>query len=91
MTPVLRLYLPNSSRRRNTRIFQNFRKAQKCRVSIKEALLKLILSTTALEKLVYILVTMKEILHMAGGKVTLQVRRAVNQSKKPANGKIMFL
>jgi hypothetical protein len=46
------------SRRRN--IFQNFRKAQKYRVSIEEAPLKLILRTTALEKLVYILVTMKE-------------------------------
>jgi hypothetical protein len=34
------------------------------------------------------LVTMNEtsILHLAGGKVTLQVRRAENQSKKPANG-----
>jgi hypothetical protein len=31
------------------------------------------------------------ILHLAGGKVTLQARRAVNQSKKPANGKIMFV
>jgi hypothetical protein len=28
------------------------------------------------------------ILHLAGGKVTLQARRAVNQSKKPTNGKI---
>jgi hypothetical protein len=54
---------------------------------------KFCLRTTALEKLVYILVTMNEtlILHLAGGKVTLQARRAVNQSKKPANGKIMFV
>jgi hypothetical protein len=82
---------PQQLSKRN--IFQNFRKAQKYRVSIKEAPLKLILRTTALEKLVYILVTIKEpsILHLVGGKVTLQVRRAVNQSKKPANGKIMFL
>jgi hypothetical protein len=29
------------------------------------------------------------ILHLAGGKVTLQARRAVNQSKKPANGKFV--
>jgi hypothetical protein len=41
---------------------------------------KIHLRTTALEKLVYILVTMNEtsILHLAGGKVTLQARRAVN-------------
>jgi hypothetical protein len=54
---------------------------------------KFILRTTVLEKLVYILVTMNEtsILHLASGKVTLQARRAVNQSKKPANGKIMFV
>jgi hypothetical protein len=50
------------------------------------------LRTTALEKLVYILVTMIEtsILHLAGGYVTLQARRAVNQSKKPANGKFVY-
>jgi hypothetical protein len=30
------------------------------------------------------------ILHLAGGKVTLQARRAVNQSKNPANGKFVF-
>jgi hypothetical protein len=47
------------------------------------------LRTTVLEKLVYILVTMNEtpILHLGGGKVTLQAWRAVNQSKKPANGR----
>jgi predicted small integral membrane protein len=50
------------------------------------------LRTTALEKLVYILVTMNEtsILHLAGGKVTLQARRAVNQIKKPANSKFVY-
>jgi hypothetical protein len=55
--------------------------------------IKIHLRTTALEKLVYILVSMNEtsILHLAGGKVTLQARRAVNQSKKPADGKIMFV
>jgi hypothetical protein len=47
------------------------------------------LRTTVLEKLVSILVTMNEtpILHLGGGKVTLQAWRAVNQSKKPANGR----
>jgi hypothetical protein len=47
------------------------------------------LRTTVLEKLVYILVTMNvtPILHLGGGKVTLQAWRAVNQSKKPANGR----
>jgi hypothetical protein len=30
------------------------------------------------------------ILHLAGGKVTLQARRAVNQSKKPANEKFVY-
>jgi hypothetical protein len=30
------------------------------------------------------------ILHLQGGKVTLQVRRAVNQSKKPANWKFVY-
>jgi hypothetical protein len=41
------------------------------------------LRTTVLQKLVYILVTMNEtsILYLADGKVTLQARRAVNQSK----------
>jgi hypothetical protein len=50
------------------------------------------LRTAVLEKLVYILVTMNEtsILHLAGGKVTLQARRAVNQSKKPANEKFVY-
>jgi hypothetical protein len=56
----------------------------------KKVSVKIILRTTALEKLVYISVTMNEtsILHRAGGKVTLQARGAVNQSKKSANGKI---
>jgi hypothetical protein len=50
------------------------------------------LRTAVLEKLVYILVTMNEtsILHLASGKVTLQARRAVNQSKKPANEKFVY-
>jgi hypothetical protein len=30
------------------------------------------------------------ILHLAGGKVTLQARWAVNESKKPANGKFVY-
>jgi hypothetical protein len=30
------------------------------------------------------------ILHLAGGKVTLQARRAVNQGKKPANEKFVY-
>jgi hypothetical protein len=30
------------------------------------------------------------ILHLAGGKVTLQARRAVHQSKNPANGKFVY-
>jgi hypothetical protein len=52
--------------------------------AVMQICLQFYLRTTVLEKLVYILVTMNEtsILHLAGGKVTLQARRAVNQSKK---------
>jgi hypothetical protein len=49
------------------------------------------LRTTVLEKLAYILVTMNEtsILHLADGKVTLQARRAVNQTSS-AGVKLIF-
>jgi hypothetical protein len=59
--------------------------------AVMQICLQFYLRTTVLEKLVYILVTMNEtsILHLAGGKVPLQARRAVNQSKKPANGKFV--
>jgi hypothetical protein len=52
--------------------------------AVMQICLQFYLHTTVLEKLVYIFVTMNEtsILHLAGGKVTLQARRAVNQSKK---------
>jgi hypothetical protein len=55
------------------------RQDKKSAMSDKNACLR----TTVLEKLVYILIIMNEtsILHLAGGKVTLQARRAVNQSK----------
>jgi hypothetical protein len=62
----------------------NFESFENCMVfNITTSMVKGFLLATGLH-----LVTMNEtsILHLAGGKVTLQVRRAVNQSKKPANG-----
>jgi hypothetical protein len=49
-------------------------------------------ATVASQLEIGLLVTMNEtsFLHLAGGKVTLQARWAVNQNKKPANGKIVF-